>query len=64
MAKMKWLDWTATVLVLVGGINWGLVGIFNYNLVQSLLGYGILSNIIYVAVGLSAGYSAYRLFWG
>lgn len=45
----------ATVLVVVGGLNWGLVGAFNYNLVDSLFGVeSLLARVVYVAVGLAA----------
>lgn len=45
----------ALVLILVGGLNWGLVGAFDYNLVDSLFGEGsVLSRTIYVLVGLAA----------
>lgn len=45
----------AFVLLAIGGINWGLVGLFNYDLVASLFGAGsVVANIIYVLVGLSA----------
>lgn len=53
---MKILDYVAVVLLLVGGINWGLMAL-NFNLVETLLnmvGLSILSNIIYGLVGLSA----------
>jgi len=35
--KLNWLDIIALVLVVIGGLNWGLVGAFNYNLVDQLL---------------------------
>lgn len=60
MGKMKWYDWTAVVLLIVGGINWGLVGAFSYNLVESIFAsipYAV--NVIYSAVGISALYSLY-----
>lgn len=45
----------AAVLLFVGGINWGLVGAFNYDLVQAILGgYPSLLRVVYVLVGLSA----------
>lgn len=51
------LDWTALVLVIVGGLNWGLVGIFNFNLVDEIFGaMSTVSAIVYVLVGLSALY--------
>jgi uncharacterized membrane protein YuzA (DUF378 family) len=49
----------AFILVVVGGVNWGLVGLMNYNLVSSLLGsMGGLEKIVYILVGLSAVYLA------
>jgi len=51
---MKTLKIIALVLVIVGGLNWGLV-VFDYNLVDSLLGVGsMLAKIVYGLVGLSA----------
>ena len=45
----------ALILVLVGGLNWGLVGLFNVDLVAKIFGdYSTASRIIYVLVGLSA----------
>jgi uncharacterized membrane protein YuzA (DUF378 family) len=55
MKKLTGLDWIALILVIVGGLNWGLVGFFNWNLVAAIFGAaGILSRIIYALVGLSA----------
>ncbi|OGH51514.1 MAG: DUF378 domain-containing protein [Candidatus Levybacteria bacterium RIFCSPLOWO2_12_FULL_37_14] len=50
---MKRLQQLANILVLVGAINWGLVGLFKYNLVESLLGGLGLVQIIYILIGLS-----------
>jgi uncharacterized membrane protein YuzA (DUF378 family) len=51
--------WIALVLVIVGGLNWGLVGAFNFDLVAALLGHmSMLSRIVYILVGLSAIYVA------
>lgn len=61
MAKMNKLDWTATALTIVGGINWGLVGFFQWNLVEKLLGTGTLTRVVYGAVGISAVYAIYSL---
>lgn len=59
-ARMTALDWVAMVLLIVGGLNWGLVGLFNYDLVAQLFGtQTAFSRIVYVVVGLSALYSIY-----
>jgi hypothetical protein len=58
--KFNAIDWLALVLVIVGGLNWGLVGLFKYNLVDSIFGEAsVLSRIIYVLVGLSAVYMVF-----
>lgn len=55
--KLNAIDWVAMVLVIVGGLNWGLVGAFKYNLVDSIFGdMSAISRIVYVLVGLSAAY--------
>lgn len=54
--RMNALDWIAYVLLIVGGLNWGLVGVNDINLVSMLLGDGMLANIVYILVGLSALY--------
>ena len=52
---MKIIKYTSIVLVLIGAINWGLVGIFNFDLVAFLFGEtSIISRIIYILVGISA----------
>ena len=54
---MKKMDVLAAVLLVVGGLNWGLVGAFNFDLVQALTGgLGIVPNLVYVLVGLAAAY--------
>ncbi|WP_269913979.1 DUF378 domain-containing protein [Acinetobacter sp. HY1485] len=58
--RMSTVDWIAYVLTIVGGLNWGLVGAFNFNLVSAIFGdMSALSRIIYVLVGLSAIYLIY-----
>jgi len=44
----------ALALVLVGGLNWGSVGLLKFNLVEALLGKGKLSRIVYILVGLAS----------
>ena len=51
---MKVIDKIALVLVIIGAINWGFVGIFNFNLVDAIFGaMSIISRIIYILVGIS-----------
>lgn len=52
---MKTLNVIALVLIIVGGLNWGLVGLFNFDLVATIFGdMSALSRIVYSLVGLSA----------
>jgi hypothetical protein len=54
---MKAMDTIAAILLIVGGLNWGLVGIFNFDLVAAIFGSGAaLSRIVYAVVGLCAVY--------
>ena len=54
------LDWIAMILLIVGGLNWGLVGLADFDLVAALLGDGsALSRIVYVLVGLAALFCLY-----
>ncbi|MCG2700219.1 DUF378 domain-containing protein [Candidatus Parcubacteria bacterium] len=57
MNKLNTLDWVALVLVIVGGLNWALIGLFSFDLVATIFGdMSVLSRIVYVLVGLSAVY--------
>jgi len=51
---MKALHSATFILTVVGALNWGLVGLFNYNLVHSLLGSFGVEQLVYILVGLSA----------
>ncbi len=57
---MKSLDVLAAVLLVVGGLNWGLVGFFQFDLVGAIFsGQGAgLSRLVYALVGLTAVYQA------
>jgi len=57
---MKAIDTLAVALVVVGALNWGLVGAFNFNLVTALLGPTILASIVFVLVGIAGAYFAAR----
>ena len=60
---MKIIDKIAIVLVIIGAINWGLIGIFNFNLVDTIFGaMSILSRIIYILVGISGLWTLRLLF--
>jgi uncharacterized protein len=55
---MKALDFTALILVVIGAINWGLIGFFRYDLIASLFGtMSAISRTIYAIVGICGLYS-------
>jgi uncharacterized membrane protein YuzA (DUF378 family) len=54
MKEMNPVSWVAFVLVIVGGLNWGLVGLFKYNLVDKIFGVDSgLARVVYALVGLA-----------
>jgi uncharacterized membrane protein YuzA (DUF378 family) len=58
MSAIGGLDRTALALVTVGGVNWGLVGLFDFDLVAKLFGSrSVLSRAVYSAVGVAALYT-------
>jgi uncharacterized membrane protein YuzA (DUF378 family) len=64
---MRKLNALATILTIVGGLNWGLVGLFKFDLVAAVFGgmqfgeVNIASRVVYALVGLSAAYLASQL---
>ncbi len=58
--RLNALDWIALVLVIIGGIDWGLIGLFGIDLIQMIFaGAPVIASIIYVLVGLAALYMIY-----
>ena len=59
MRKLSVVDLIALVLVIVGGLNWALVGIFKFDLVAWIFGdMAVVSRIVYTLVGVAAVYLA------
>ncbi|HIU10061.1 MAG TPA: DUF378 domain-containing protein [Candidatus Avidehalobacter gallistercoris] len=58
MLKLNAIDYIAHILVVVGAVNWGLVGFFNYDLVGALFGgaASVISRCIFALVGLAGLY--------
>lgn len=51
---MEILQKTALIFTIIGALNWGLIGLFNFNLVTTLFGVGsMLTNLVYILVGIS-----------
>ncbi len=59
MKKLNMIDLLSMVLVVVGGLNWGLVGLFSFDLVATIFGdMSLISRVVYILVGVSAVYLA------
>ena len=56
------LSWIALVLLVIGGLNWGLVGIWDWNLVEVIFGMGTIAKVIYILVGIAGLWGIYYLF--
>lgn len=52
----------ATILLIIGGLNWGLVGLFGFDLVAAIFGsMTLLSRVVYVIVGVAAVYTLFPM---
>jgi hypothetical protein len=60
--KLNPIDKVAYILLMIGGLNWGLIGFFEYNLVGEIFGQASgLSRVIYAVVGVAAVYVIYSM---
>ena len=59
MDKMGLIGFIAYILLLVGGIGWGFIGLFEFNILRIFDG---LARLVYLAIGASAGYLIYMMF--
>ncbi len=58
--ELNTIDWIASILVIIGGLNWGLVGVADFDLVATLFGEAsMISRVVYSLVGLAALYMIY-----
>lgn len=53
MKNMTTINWICWILVIIGGLNWLLIGLFGLNIVGLIFGTGIIARIIYLLVGLA-----------
>ena len=59
---MRNLDVVVAILLVIGGLNWGMVGLLDFDLVSYLFsGYPVVQNTVYILVGLSAVYQVMSL---
>ncbi len=60
---MKIIDKIVLILIVIGAINWGLIGLFDFNLVSTIFGnMSLISRIIYILVGVSGLWGIKLLF--
>ncbi len=66
MKSLNTLDWIALIILFIGGLNWGLVGLFDLDLVSWIFGeMSALARAVYVLVGISSIYVLVSAFsWG
>ena len=59
--QKNWLDWVAIVLVIIGAINWGLIGLGNWNVLDMTFGaVSWLLTTVYILVGVAGLYMIYQ----
>ncbi len=57
MCKLNAFDWIMLIVVFIGGINWGMVGFFDFNLVKAIFGdMTVAARIVYAVVGVASLY--------
>ena len=62
MKQMGALDWAVFVLLVVGALNWGLVGLADINIVQLILGsIPMLERLVYILVGVAGIWKLYKV---
>ncbi|MBX3709156.1 MAG: DUF378 domain-containing protein [Gammaproteobacteria bacterium] len=61
LKELDFYSQIAFILVLIGGILWGLVGLFNLYLITAILG-DLLGRLIYIIIGLGAGWLCYHVY--
>lgn len=59
MQDLNALDWIAIILVIVGALNWGMVGLLKFDLVKAIFRDSVLARFIYTLVGISGLYLIY-----
>ena len=60
MRKLNAIDWITLILVIVGAVNWGLIGLFDIDLVATLFGQmTFMSRLVYAIVGIAGVYLAF-----
>ena len=59
---MDWISKTVLILIIIGGLNWGLIGVFNFDLIAFLFGpTSLLSRFIHILIGLASVWGLFSL---
>ena len=62
MHKLSGLNWIAIILLIIGGLNWGLVGLFDFDLLAILFGENMaFTRVLYALIGLAGVYAIFIL---
>ncbi len=62
MKQMGALDWAVSILLIVGALNWGLVGLANVNAVEKIFSFSdLVLKLVYALVGLAGLYKIYKI---
>ncbi len=61
LQNVKLLSMIAIILVIIGGINWGLVGLMNMDIIGRIIGH-TLARLVFLVIGVAAGYLIYLKF--
>jgi uncharacterized membrane protein YuzA (DUF378 family) len=60
LRPMKWVDIISASILALGGLNWGLIGFFGVNLIETIFGtMGQLTRLVYCVIGLCALYEIF-----
>lgn len=63
MVQLSLIRWVAWILVVIGAINWGLVGLFRVDLIAVFVGdMSLLARLVYILVGVAGGWMIYDRF--
>ena len=61
--ERNWLDVVSLILIIIGAVNWGLIGFFNLDVISAIFGnMSMITRIIFAVVGIAGIYSL-ELFW-
>ena len=61
LKKPSVLDWIALIIIVIGGLNWGLYGLYQLNIISMIFGgFSMIARVVYIIVGIAAIYAIVR----